>query len=60
MPYKLNPFTGKMDYYEEDAVPEPFPVGAIYLNTTGVNPNTELGYGTWTQVAKGNYLFGEA
>ena len=48
-----------MDYYEEDAVPEPFPVGAIYLSVTGVNPNTELGYGTWTQVARGEYLVGE-
>jgi len=40
-------------------VTEPFPVGAIYLNMTGVNPNTELGYGTWVQVAQGEYLVGE-
>lgn len=38
---------------------EPFPVGAIYLNVTGVDPNTELGYGTWTQVAQGQFLVGE-
>jgi hypothetical protein len=36
-----------------------FPVGSIYLNVTGVNPATELGYGTWTQVAKGLPLVGE-
>ena len=39
--------------------PRPFPVGSIYLNITGVNPATELGYGTWTQVAKGLPLVGE-
>ena len=37
----------------------PTAIGGIYLNVTGVNPNTELGYGTWVQVAKGNYLVGE-
>lgn len=35
-----------------------FPVGAIYLNMTGVNPGTELGYGTWVQVAQGLTLVG--
>lgn len=39
-------------------VTKPFPVGAIYLNTTGVDPNTELGYGTWVQVAQGEFLVG--
>ena len=36
-----------------------FPVGAVYLNVTGTNPATELGYGTWTQVAQGQALFGQ-
>lgn len=40
--------------------PEPFPVGAYYFNSTGVDPGTELGYGTWTQVAQGNFLVGHA
>jgi hypothetical protein len=40
-------------------VQESFAVGSIYLNITGVNPATELGYGTWTQVAKGMMLVGE-
>ena len=36
-----------------------FPVGALYLNITGVNPGTELGYGTWTQVAQGRVIVGQ-
>lgn len=35
------------------------PIGCYYFNSTGVNPNTELGYGTWTQVAQGQFLVGE-
>jgi len=37
---------------------EAFKVGGYYFNNTGVNPNTELGYGTWTQVAQGLLLIG--
>ena len=40
-----------MDHYK-------IPVGGIYLSSTGVNPNTELGYGTWTKVAIGQFLIG--
>ncbi len=36
-----------------------FPVGAVYLNVTGTNPATELGYGTWSQIAQGQALFGQ-
>lgn len=38
---------------------EAFPIGAVYLNVTGVNPATELGYGTWSQIAQGKFLVGQ-
>ena len=34
------------------------PIGSYYFNSTGVDPNGELGYGTWTQVAQGQFLIG--
>lgn len=37
-----------------------FPVGAVYVNVTGVNPATELGYGTWTAIGAGRALVGFA
>ena len=40
--------------------PQPFPIGSYYFNSTGADPNTELGYGTWTQVAQGQFLIGAA
>jgi len=33
-------------------------IGGIYLSTTGVNPATELGYGTWSAVANNQVLRG--
>lgn len=38
---------------------EAFPVGAVYLNVTGTDPGTELGYGTWEQIAEGQFLVGQ-
>lgn len=35
-----------------------FPVSAIYVNVSGVNPGTELGYGTWTAFGGGKALVG--
>lgn len=37
---------------------EAFPVGAVYINVTGVNPATELGYGTWSAFGAGKVLVG--
>jgi len=30
-----------------------FPIGALYFNTTNVNPTTELGYGIWSLYGQG-------
>lgn len=37
-----------------------FPIGAVYINVTNVNPNTELGYGTWVSLGSGQVLVGYA
>jgi hypothetical protein len=37
---------------------ESFAVGGVYINITGVNPATELGYGTWSAVGAGRTLIG--
>lgn len=34
------------------------PVGSIYTNVTGVNPGTELGFGTWVSFGSGRVLVG--
>lgn len=36
-----------------------YPVGCIYTETTGVNPGTTFGFGTWTQTGKGRVLIGQ-
>lgn len=35
-----------------------YPIGSIYINTTGVNPGTFLG-GTWSSFGKGRCLVGQ-
>jgi len=38
---------------------EAFPIGAVFLAVVSTNPNTLLGYGTWTQIANGKFLVGQ-
>lgn len=35
-----------------------FPVGCIYTETTGINPNTTFGFGTWVAFGEGRVLIG--
>lgn len=35
-----------------------YPIGSIYIETTGTNPNTTFGFGTWTAFATGRTLVG--
>lgn len=37
-----------------------WPIGSVYTNITGVNPGTELGFGTWSQIAGGKVLIGQS
>ena len=35
-----------------------YPIGALYTETTGVNPNTTFGFGGWSAFGQGRVLIG--
>ncbi len=37
-----------------------YPIGSIYTEITGVNPNTTFGFGTWVAFAQGQVLVGQS
>jgi hypothetical protein len=42
-----------------DILKAAYPVGAVFLSVVSTDPATLLGFGTWSQIAKGRALFGQ-
>ena len=36
-----------------------YPIGSVYISVVSTNPNTLLGFGTWSQIAQGRMLIGQ-
>jgi hypothetical protein len=41
------------------ALPDLFPIGAVYLTVVNTNPAVLLGFGTWVQIGQGKLVEGE-
>lgn len=45
-------------YFKSDMMKLIYPIGCLYFSTTGVNPATELGFGTWMPFGAGRVIVG--
>ena len=54
----LKPTTAWVDVLVE-VIKSLYPIGSIYTETTGVNPATTFGFGTWTAFGAGKVLVGK-
>ncbi len=45
-------------YVDDNAGGQAFPIGSVYTAVVSTNPNTLLGYGTWSSFGSGRYLLG--
>jgi hypothetical protein len=41
------------------AIATAWPIGSVFLSVLATNPATLLGFGTWTQIASGQFLVGQ-
>lgn len=42
--------------YIKSMIESVYPISSLYFNTTGINPSTELGFGTWVAEAAGRSI----
>ena len=50
--------TGDIGFSANSVLQQVYPVGSIYIETTGVNPATTFGFGTWVAYAQGQVIIG--